>query len=89
MTRTKTAIGFAAAIVAAACSLAGAAGLFNLNWRAIAAGGGASQASGFVLLGTAGQCAAGGLGGGKFALEGGFMTSPAPQTAARSPWWKY
>ncbi len=55
-------------------------GGYDLTWSTIDAGGGASAASGYVLVGTAGQPDTGAaMSGGAFTLVGGFWGSAASQ----------
>ena len=47
---------------------------FTLDWFAVAGGGGESSGGDYTLASTIGQSLAGGMGGGDYALEGGFWS---------------
>lgn len=69
-----------AAVLAAATGLAfaqAAGGPYRISKQAIAGGGGAAAASGYRLVGTAGQPLAGAQTGGVYRLVGGFQ-QPVP-----------
>jgi hypothetical protein len=50
---------------------------FELSWWTADGGGGESSGGGYALRGTAGQCDAGTMTGGTYALSGGFWGGPA------------
>jgi len=64
--------------------LAAAAG-FEINRFTMSGGGGTSSGGPFLVSGTIGQPAAGGLGGGTFSVDGGFWSVPVAVQVPNAP----
>ncbi len=71
----------ATGVLLASASVTANAQEFRIDWHTIDGGGGYSAGGDFELEGTVGQCDAGVLTGGDFALTGGFWVAPAEACA--------